>query len=60
MEALRAGCKALVLDPAVPAWSLVASRAAVVDAVLLAARPDALDLAQRGAERRLAAWLESA
>jgi hypothetical protein len=60
MEALRAGCKALVLDPAVPAWSLVASRAAVVGAVLLAVRPDALDLAQRGAERRLAAWLESA
>jgi hypothetical protein len=52
MEALRAGCRLLVLDPA------VASRAAVVGATLLADRPPALDLAARGAARRLQAWLE--
>ena len=57
MEALRAGCRLLVLDPAVPAWPLVASRAAVAGARLLPARPPALDLASPGAARRLAAWL---
>ena len=58
MEALRVGCRLLVLDPAVPAWALVASRAAVVGAALLATRPPALDLAQRGASRQLLTWLE--
>ncbi len=58
MESLRAGCRLLVLDPAVPAWSLVAARAAVVGAELLAERPPALDLAKPGAPRRLQAWLE--
>ncbi len=58
MEALRVGCRLLVLHRAVPAWGLVASRAAVVGAEVLAERPPALDLARRGAERRLEAWLE--
>ena len=58
MESLRVGCRLLVLDPAVPAWPLVASRAAAAGACLLAERPPALDLARRGAERRLLAWLE--
>ena len=58
MEALRAGCRLLVLDPAVPAWSLVAARAATVGAALLIERPPALDLAKPGAQRRLQAWLE--
>ena len=58
MEALRTGCRLLVLDPAVPAWPLVASRAAAAGARLLAERPAALDLARRGAKRRLPAWLE--
>jgi hypothetical protein len=58
MEALRVGCRLLVLDPAVPAWGLVESRAASVGARLLPARPPALDLAAHGAARRLAAWLE--
>ena len=58
MEALRVGCRLLVLDPAVPAWGLVASRAAVVGATLLRERPPALDLARKGAARQLAAWLE--
>ena len=59
MEALRVGCRRLILDPAVPAWTLVASRAAAVDAVLLAERPPALDLAERGAARHLQAWLRT-
>ena len=59
MEALRVGCRLLILDPAVPAWPLVASRAAAAGATLLAARPPALDLAARGAVRHLQAWLES-
>ena len=59
MEALRAGCRLLVLDPAVPAWALVESRAATVGAMLLATRPPALDLAAPGAARRLDAWLRS-
>ncbi len=58
MEALRAGCRLLVLDPAVPAAPLVAARAAAAGALVLPERPPALDLAQPGAERRLAAWLE--
>ncbi len=57
MEALRAKCRLLVLDPAVPAWGLVASRAAAVGAVLLAQRPPALDLANPRTRRRLLAWL---
>jgi hypothetical protein len=58
MEALRAGCRLLVLDPAVPAWSLVAARAATIGAELLAERPPALDLAKPGALRQLPAWLK--
>lgn len=57
MEALRAGCRLILLEPSVPAWRLVASRAASAGAELLADRPDALDLARRGAERRLREWL---
>jgi hypothetical protein len=45
MEALRAGCRLIVLDPAVPAWALVAERAAGVGAAVLTVRPAALDLA---------------
>ena len=59
MEAMRAGCRLLILDPGVPAWKLVESRAAVAGATLLASRPAALDLAKPGAERRLDAWLQS-
>jgi hypothetical protein len=58
MEALRAGCRLLVLDPALPAWPLVASRAAAVGGTLLPERPAALDLAQPGAIRHIRAWLE--
>ncbi|WP_216850953.1 hypothetical protein [Acidisphaera sp. L21] len=58
MEALRAGCRLVLLDPAVPAWGLVAARAAAAGARLLADRPPALDLGKPGAQRRLRAWLE--
>jgi hypothetical protein len=59
MEALRAGCRIIVLDPGVPAWGLVAARAATLGARVLAIAPPALDLAAPGAMRRLAAWLEA-
>jgi hypothetical protein len=57
MEALRAGCRIIVLDPAVPAAGLVAARAAAIGAIVLAAPPTALDLAAPGALRRLDSWL---
>ena len=57
VEALRAGCRHLVLDGGVPAFADVAGRAATLGAVVLPSRPAALDLAGRGAARRLDAWL---
>lgn len=56
LEALAIGCRHVVLLPC-PAWDSVAERASAAGATLLAARPDALDLAVPGAERRIAAWL---
>ena len=57
MEALRVGQRALVLDPACPAFATVRAIAASEGAVVLDARPPALDLAARGAMRHLEAWL---
>ena len=57
VEALRAGCLRLVLDPAVPAFASVVARAATMGAAVLPVRPPALDLARPGARRRLDAWL---
>ena len=56
LEALSAGCRLVVLHPG-PAWDDIARRAEASGARLLAAAPDALDLAARGSERRLAEWL---
>jgi len=56
LEALSAGCRWLVLLPC-PAWEGVAERAAAQGACLLRERPPALDLAEPGASRRIAAWL---
>jgi hypothetical protein len=56
LEALSLGCRGLVLHPC-PAWDSVAERAAAQGAALLRERPPALDLAERGASRRIAAWL---
>ena len=52
MAAIRLGQAILVLDPACPAFARIAALATV-----LPARPPALDLAERGAARRLRAWL---
>ena len=65
LQALRAGARVLVLDPAVPAFPGVAAAAAEAGAALWAERPPALDLGLfdlRGAggargRRRLAEWL---
>ena len=57
MAALRRGQPALVLDPACPAFTTICRVAATTGAVVLAARPPALDLADPLAARRLAAWL---
>lgn len=56
LEALATGCKIVILHP-VPAWPSVADRAAQYGATLLQSAPDALDLAQPGAARLIAAWL---
>lgn len=57
LGALRIGQRLLVLDPRAPGWHAVAAIAASEGGALLAARPPALDLAQRGAARRLHDWL---
>lgn len=54
LEALHAGCPIVVLLPC-PASASVAARAP--GALVLPARPPALDLATPHAERRLDAWL---
>jgi len=56
MAALRVGQRVLILDPC-PAFAAVANAAATWGAHVLAHRPPALDLAERGAERRLMRWL---
>jgi hypothetical protein len=56
-EALRIGQKALVLLPQCSAYAAVAAAAVECGAVLLAERPASLDLALRGASRRLPEWL---
>ncbi len=57
MEALRVGCRLLVLDPAVPAWALVASARPPWAPRCWPSGPPALDLATAGRARRLLAWL---
>jgi hypothetical protein len=60
MAALRVGQRLLVLDPACPAYPAVVSAATPLGAVVLPARPPALDLGVPGARRRLAGWLRTA
>ena len=57
VQALRSGCKVLVLDRSLPAWSDVADRAASLGCTLLPSRPTALDLLRPGATRGLRDWL---
>jgi hypothetical protein len=59
LEALRIGLRGLVLDPLCPAFPEVARIAAACGARLLRAAPPALDLAERGAARRLPVWLRA-
>jgi hypothetical protein len=46
MAALRAGCSALVLDPACPAFTAVQAAAGPLGAVVLGVRPVTMDVAQ--------------
>ena len=57
LAALRLGQRTLILDRACPAFDTVLTTATSLGARLQANRPDALDMAVPGAERRLAAWL---
>ncbi len=57
LEALRLGLRGLVLAAPPAAFAVVAQLAGLQGAVLLERAPPALDLAQPGAKRRLAAWL---
>ncbi len=58
LAALRAGVPRLVLWPSAPGWAEVAEIAGTLGGVVLTEAPPALDLAQRGAARRLADWLD--
>jgi hypothetical protein len=58
VEALRSGCRTLILDPTCPAFAAVASIAATTGATLLRERPPSLDMALRNAPSRLSAWLD--
>ena len=57
LAALRLGQKSLILDPACPAFSGAVATATALGARVRRTRPAALDLAERNADRRLAAWL---
>ncbi len=57
LEAMRHGQRAMVLDPACPAGAALRALARHEGAVLLGARPAALDLGEAGAGRRLGGWL---
>jgi len=58
VEALRMGLKGMVLGCEAALFATVAEMAKIRGALLLQAAPPALDLAERGAERKLAAWLQ--
>jgi len=57
LAALRIGQQLLVLSPRALGWNAVAAIAAERGGAALEAPPPGLDLAQRGAERRLHDWL---
>lgn len=57
LAALRVGQHIIVLAREAPGWQAVAAIAQESGALLLTTRPAALDLAARGALRRLPAWL---
>ena len=57
MEALRIGLRHLILLSECPQHAAVTARARALQAEIAHTRPEALDLAEKNAERRLAAWL---
>jgi hypothetical protein len=57
LEALKLGLRGVVLSCEPPAYAVIAELAAAQGALLLPVPPPALDLAQRGAARRLEGWL---
>jgi hypothetical protein len=57
MAALRVGVNRLVLWPEAPGWAAVARIAEGQGGFVLPTAPAALDMASRGAERRLHGWL---
>ncbi len=57
LEALKLGLQGIVLRCPPAAFAVVAEIAAAQGAMLLDEAPPALDLGQKGAERRLNAWL---
>jgi hypothetical protein len=59
VEALKLGLPGIILSCEAALFTAVASIARAQGAVLLAAAPPALDLAVRGAERKLCAWLQA-
>jgi len=59
VEALKMGLHGIVLDCSPALFAQIAELAGMQGAVLLPAAPPALDLAKRGADRELAAWLEA-
>ncbi len=60
LAALRIGQHVVVLVPDAPGWAAVAAIAGACGGLVLADRPPALDLAGRGAIRRLPGWLRGA
>ncbi len=60
LEAIRVGQSCLILSPAAPGFAAVAAIAEAGGLTLLRERPPALDMAARGASRRLEEWLRTA
>lgn len=59
LGALRIGQRCIILHPSAPGWAQVAATARSLHCVVLTERPAALDMAQRGAARRLHDWLQA-
>jgi hypothetical protein len=57
VEAVRLGVPGVILTCEPALFDAVGALAAIRGAILVAARPPALDMGERGAERRLLAWL---
>jgi hypothetical protein len=60
LGALRIGQRRIVLDPTVPGFAAVAEIAASLGCEVLSTRPEALDMSNPGAARRLHDWLHPA